>query len=56
MTTSGELLYGEDYEAHLVFQIFFAAVIVLVTYLSLSPFNARLPRGVQVLLIFVVCS
>ncbi len=53
MTTPGELLYGEDYEAHPVFHIFFAAVIALVTYLSLSPFNARLPRNVQALLILV---
>jgi len=54
MTASGELLYSEDYEAHPLFHIFFAAVIVLVTYLSLSPFNARLPRGVQALLILVI--
>ena len=53
MTTSGEVLYGEDYEAHPLFHIFFAAVIVLMTYLSMSPFNLRLPREVQVLLIFV---
>jgi len=52
MTTSGELLYGEDYEAHLLFHVFFAAVIVLLTYLSMSPFNARLPRSSQALLIF----
>jgi hypothetical protein len=54
MTTSGELLYSEDYEAHPLFYMFFVAVIVLVTYLSLSPFNARLLRGVQALLILVV--
>ncbi len=54
MTTSGELLYSEDYEAHHLFHMFFAAVIVLVTYLSLSPFNARLPRGVQALLFLVI--
>ena len=54
MTASGELLYSEDYEAHPLFHVFFAAVIVLITYLSLSPFNARLPRGVQSLLILVV--
>jgi len=53
MTTSGEVLYGEDYEAHPLFHIFFAAVIVLMAYLSVSPFNLRLPREVQVLLIFV---
>jgi hypothetical protein len=53
MTTSGEVLYGEDYEAHPLFHIFFAAIILLITYLSMSPFNARLPREVQVLLIFV---
>jgi hypothetical protein len=54
MTTSGELLYSEDYEAHPLFHMFFVAVIVLVTYLSLSQFNARLPRGVQALLILVI--
>lgn len=53
MTAPGELLYGEDYDAHPLFHVFFAAIIVLVTYLSLSPFTSRLPRGVQVLLIFV---
>jgi hypothetical protein len=52
MTTSGELLYGEDYEAHPLFHIFFAAVIVLLTYLSMSPFNRRLPRSSQVLVVF----
>ena len=54
MTKSGELLYSEDYEAHPLFHMFFVAVIVLVTYLSLSQFNARLPRGVQALLILVI--
>jgi len=52
MTTSGELLYGEDYDAHPLIHIFFAAVIVLLTYLSLSPFNLRLPRSSQVLVVF----
>jgi len=52
MTTSGEVLYGEDYEAHPLFHIFFAAVIVLMTYLSMSPFNLRLPRSSQALVIF----
>lgn len=52
MTTSGELLYGEDYEAHLLFHVFFAAVIVLFTYLSMSPFNLRLPRYSQALVVF----
>lgn len=52
MTTSGELLYGEDYEAHPLFHIFFAAVIVLLTYLSMSPFNLRLPRYSQALVVF----
>jgi hypothetical protein len=52
MTTSGEVLYGEDYEAHPLFHIFFTAVIVLLTYLSMSPFNLRLPRSSQVLLVF----
>ena len=53
MTATDELLYSEDYDAHPLFHVFFAAIIVLVTYLSLSPFTARLPRGVQALLIFV---
>lgn len=52
MTTSGELLYGEDYEAHPLFHVFFAAVIVLLTYLSMSPFNLRLPRSSQALVVF----
>jgi len=52
MTTSGEVLYGEDYEAHPLFHIFFAAVIVLMTYLSMSPFNLRLPRSSQALVVF----
>lgn len=53
MTASGELLYGEDYDAHPLFNVFFVAIIVLVTYLSLSRFNARLPRAAQALLVFV---
>jgi hypothetical protein len=53
MTASGELLYSEDYDAHPLFHVFFAAIIVLVTYLSLSPFTARLPREVQAILILV---
>jgi hypothetical protein len=52
MTASGELLYGEDYDAHPLFHVFFAAVIVLLTYLSMSPFNARLPRSSQALIVF----
>ncbi|TRO49358.1 hypothetical protein E2P65_01245 [Candidatus Bathyarchaeota archaeon] len=52
MTASGELLYGEDYDAHPLFNIFFAAVIVLLTYLSLSPINLRLPRSSQTLVVF----
>ena len=52
MTASGELLYGEDYDAHPLFHIFFALVIVLLTYLSLSPFNLRLPRSSQALIVF----
>ena len=52
MTTSGEVLYGEDYDAHPLFHIFFAAVIVLMTYLSMSPFNLRLPRSSQALVVF----
>jgi hypothetical protein len=52
MTTSGELLYGEDYDAHPLFNIFFAAVIVLLTYLSMRPFNLRLPRSSQALVVF----
>ena len=54
MTASGELLYNEDYDAHPLFHVFFAAVIVLVAYLSMSPFNARLPREAQALLVLVV--
>jgi len=54
MTASGELLYSEDYDAHPLFHVFFAAVIVLVAYLSMSPFNARLPREAQALLVLVV--
>jgi hypothetical protein len=45
MNTSDELLYGEDYDAHPLFHVFFAAAIVLLTYLSMNPFNARLPRS-----------
>jgi len=52
VTTSGELLYGEDYKAHPLFHVFFAAVIVLLIYLSMSPFNLRLPRSSQALVVF----
>lgn len=54
MTASGELLYSEDYDAHPLFHVFFAAVIVLIAYLSMSPFNAKLPREAQALLFLVV--
>jgi hypothetical protein len=48
------LLYSEDYHAHTLFHVFFAAAIVLIAYLSMSPFNARLPREAQALLVLVV--
>jgi hypothetical protein len=54
MAASDDLLYSEDYHAHTLFHVFFAAVIVLIAYLSMSPFNARLPREAQALLILVV--
>lgn len=54
MAASDELLYSEDYHAHTLFHVFFAAAIVLIAYLSMSPFNARLPREAQALLILVV--
>jgi hypothetical protein len=54
MAASDDLLYSEDYHAHPLFHIFFAVVIVLIAYLSMSPFNARLPREAQALLILVV--
>ncbi len=53
MTTSDEPLYSEDYEAHPLFHVFFTAVIVLVTYLSLNPFSSKLPREAQAVLVFV---
>ncbi len=54
MAASDELLYSEDYHAHPLFHVFFAAVIVLIAYLSMSPFNAKLPREAQALLVLVV--
>ncbi len=49
------LLYSEDYHAHqLLFHVFFAAAIVLIAYLSMSPFNTKLPREAQALLVLVV--
>ena len=54
MADSDELLYSEDYHAHPLFHVFFAAVIVLIAYLSMSPFNAKLPREAQALLVLVV--
>ncbi len=54
MAASDDLLYSEDYHAHPLFHVFFAAVIVLIAYLSMSPFNARLPREAQALLVLVV--
>jgi hypothetical protein len=51
MTTSDEVIYNEDYEAHPLFHFFFAAAIVLLTYLSICPFTLRLPRSSQALTI-----
>ena len=54
MADQDELLYSEDCHAHPLLHMFFVAVILLVAYLSMSPFNVKLPREAQAILILVV--